>query len=562
MRIEHCLAPNPLYHPHHLQVIVACLRLDDQSHASDDQLDKTCARPESSATHRRSSGEAFPAGPNVSASSGAENLPPPTTAIAVVEFMGGADANAEELAALTGASASCERNFSTPSGGERLGKMGEDNIDGSGADLLELCGGALEHVGLPKDRLVDILLWAQRQVAGADGSAVEWSSSGSTPEYAWIADDGQGSSSSNNKIRPEERAAAERTVATVTLGVLQGMLIGELPRGFAASVVNSSDRREQQEQDPTGTSPAKASAAGTPFVSPPRDVPLDPFFLETLPGEGRPDLGSRSSSWRQRGRGGLGDSGTSRGGGAAAHSRSRPRRNNGRTKPLSTTSITLPLLIRLPEAFPALCQQVATAPQGAAPRWAVMETIVAAVQSRHNAKAILSVDSWQQYLLSVVSSAQGRQAVATSAASTASRDSCSTAATSCFASKKLTGSDRASAVETAEDGNTGTAEGSYDGRSAADEAMEEERLVDQTVRLICWLAIYEAREGKPGRPGAGFAALQDTISFLRCQAELGTMECVSVGARMLRHMVSTGLPRVTAISKRVCVDVALVPPPL
>lgn len=547
--------PNLLYPSHHLQVLIACLRIDDQADASDDWPDKDDARPESSAIHRGSSEEAIPEG--VSASSGAEKSPPPTTAVAVVEFMGGVDANAEELAALTGASASRERDFSASSGGERLGKTGEGSGD---ADFLELRGGAWEHVGLPKDRIVDILLWAQRQVAGADGNAAEWSSSGSASEHAWTADGGKGPSSSNSNLGPEERAAAERTVATVTLGVLQGILVGELPRGFAASVVNSSDGRDQQGVDPTGASPAKPSTAATPIVSPPRDVPLDPFFLETLQGEGRPDLGARSSSWRQRGRGGLGDSGTSRGGGDAARSRARPRRTSGRTRPSTTTPVALPLLIRLPEAFPALCQQVATAPQGATPRGAVMETLVAAVQTQHNAKAILSVDSWQQYLLSVVSSAQGRQAVAASAASVASRDSCPTATDPCFASKKSTGTGWSPVMETAEDGNSGGR--SFDGRTAADEAVEEERLVDQTVRLICWLAMYEAREGRPGRPGAGFAALQDTISFLRCQAELGTMECVSVGERMLRHMVSTRSPRVAARLEWVCMYIAFVPPPL
>ncbi|CAN0185716.1 unnamed protein product [Ectocarpus sp. 12 AP-2014] len=80
--------------------------------------------------------------------------------------------------------------------------------------------------------------------------------------------------------------------------------------------------------------------------------------------------------------------------------------------------------------------------------------------------------------------------------------------------------------------------GRHDRRIASDEAAREDQLVDRTVRLICWLAMCKARSGKPGRPGAGFAELQDTMSFLRCQGELGTMACVSVGESMLRYMVS------------------------
>ncbi|CAN0030071.1 unnamed protein product, partial [Laminaria digitata] len=94
-------------------------------------------------------------------------------------------------------------------------------------------------------------------------------------------------------------------------------------------------------------------------------------------------------------------------------------------------------------------------------------------------------------------------------------------------------SDRPSAAEVAEDRGSRR----YERRSARDEATEEGWVMDRTVRLICWLSMCEARKGSPGRPGAGFAALQDTMAFLRCQGELGTMECVSIGESILRHMV-------------------------
>lgn len=441
--------------------------------------------------------------------------------------MGNADAKAEELAVLTGAAAARE-GWGSASNRERSRQGQGDEKTDAVEGILELRGSAWEHVGLPRDRVFDLLLWAQRQVAGpvgnSDGGAE--GKSGVEPQ----------SGPQENRSRTEEEAAAERTVARVTLGVLQGLLVGELPSGFAASVVSSSDGRKRPQQQ----------SYTAPIVAPPLDVILDPFFLEIPLAAGPP---TRRTSWRHRGQGagdGIGIGGSP----AGRHQRSRsqrPGRNAGRpdaaagAKSEDTTSIVLPLVIRLPEAFPALCQQVATAPEGASPRGAVIETLVAAVHEEKNAKAILSVDSWQQYLLSIVSSAQGRQAVsaATANVNASMPTSSSTAARPAFAFPVDDGSPRANWPSDRDKYVEGEARSAYwDERAAGDDASEEKRLVNQTVRLICWLAMCQAREGTPGRPGAGFAALQDTMSFLRCQAELGVMECVSVGERVLRHMVS------------------------
>lgn len=413
-------------------------------------------------------------------------------------FISGTDLKAEELVVLTGGLTSRD-SWNTRDHEDGQCRSSESG----GANLLELHGGVWEHIGLPRHRLVDTLLWAQRHVANADRTT-SGSSSRESPVGGWRANTRwRESEVSSQDIRQrKEEVAAEKTVARVTMRVLQGLLVGELPRGFAASFAYP-DRREQ----PLNSSTDLAQVIGTPLFSTPNGVSLDPFFAEaSADGDGKPGEGiKRGASWRQRERDRGGSAGAKRGAppqrpGSPSH----PRRSGRARSSGSTSSASLPLLIRLPEAFPALCQQVATAPQGAVSRGAVIETLVAAVQNQRNSKSILSVDSWQQYLLSVVSSAQGRQINAAVIASerTQSRDTTST-----------------------------------NQRSVGAGAAEEERLVDQTVKLICWLAMCEAREGKTGRPGAGFVALQDTMSFLRCQEELGTMECVSVGEIMLRHMV-------------------------
>lgn len=519
------------------QVLIACLRIDDRGGANDDRAGEHDYTHESS-THAGRSTDHSAAAASAPASAAAMSqlnpapLPPNT---ALVEFMGDADLKAEELVVLTGASASRE-SWGTRDGGERRqGRSVESGRGGGGdADILEVRGGAWEHIGLPRHRLVDVLLWAQRHVSRADGGAAGPTSSGSCAERGWEADDrrGEPGGSLESKRRSEEEAAAERMVARVAMGVLQGLLVGELPRGFVASVVSSSDGREPSQGGGSSTNTARGTAA--PVVSPPNDVALDIFFLEAPPGgaETEGDGGGQPLGWRQRERGrGSDASGARRA--APQYPRSHARRHGRARSSGWTSSVALPLLIRTPEVFPALCQQVATAPQGAAPRGSVIETLVAAVHDPRNSKAILSVDCWQQYLLSVVSSAQGRQTVAAAAAFAASGPA---AVPSASSGKNPRGTGwKSPAAAGVEDGDTGW----HERRGARDEAAEEERLVDQTVRLICWLAMCEAREGRPGRPGAGFAALQDTMSFLRCQAELGTMECVSVGERMLRHMVRT-----------------------
>lgn len=400
---------------------------------------------------------------------------------AVVEFMGGADAKAEELVVLTGASVSRQdqQSLSLETGKDRGGAGVSSG--GNGTEQLELRDHVWHHIGLPRHRITGILSWAQKHAMGTEKSAaLTLTKSPSDGDQRQ-----ENRESTEEKLHPGEEAAMVRTVARVTMGVLQGLLFGGLPKGFAASVVDSSD------------SFARASPCEFPHPFPsPMDVSLDPFFVDTRGGgEGNPGANRAGSSGsnapqqtRTRSRSG--------------HNSRASSRNSG-----SAGSLPLPLMIRLPEAFPALCQQVATAPQGAVPREVVMEVLVAASQDRRNARLILSVDCWQQYLLSVVSSAQGRQAVAASAAR--------------------------SETSPIDDGDVGW----RDSRGAAADAAEEERLVDQTVRLICWLVMCQACEGRPGRPGAGFAAIADTMSFLRCQAELGMMECVSVGESILRHLV-------------------------
>lgn len=485
-------------------MLITCLRIDDRSRAGEDWSEQDGTIKSSAHRNGSSQSSAATAGSTSfvsSASSQSAALVPPNTSM--VEFMGGADAKAEELVVLTGASSSQEKNGDARNADGEQGRNGvSDNDDGS-ADLLELRGGAWEHIGLPRHRLFDILQWAQRQVIGAEDVAAagfnsathSFEESGREQKHG-VRLPNSGKSEGRSKRQLDEAAeteAAGRVVAMVTLEVLQGLLIGRLPRGFAARVANS------------GTQPKEPKIFG---VSPAADQPLDPFFTES-------PVASASGSGELPA--------------PPLHPRSRPRswRNGQARSTSSAASLPPPLSIRLPEAFPALCQQVATAPLGAAPRAEAVETLIAAVQSHSNAEQILSVDSWQQYLLSVVSSAQGRQAVAAAAA--AAFDS---------RGDDTTPGEWSRVDGTAEEGDTGW----YSRRSARDEAAKEERLADRTVRLISWLAMCKARSGAPGRPGAGFAELQDTMSFLRCQEELGTMECMSVGENILRHMVSIGGP--------------------
>lgn len=508
-------------------MLIACLRIDERTSSGDHGRDSSGeGENQQPQAHGRTNSQDEPSatGPGIATPPsypGAPPLPPPDTA--VVEFMGGADAKAEELVVLTGASSLREvvsaRNVEGGQG-RRGGNSGVGHDGGGGGDgdrtgLLELRGGVWEHIGLPRRRILDVLQWAQRQLAGAEGvAASEFTVSQPRSEGGGRGKrDGERSREpegpsvvDNNRQRDDEEAAAI-TVARVTIEVLQGLLLGQLPRGFATRVINSRGGREGQQRD----------SKTPPVFSPAMNQPLDPFFMETPAGTsaGNSGPGGRSGA----------------GMGATQRSRSRSWRN-GQAKSSGSsgaTSIPPPLCIRLPEAFPALCQQVAVAPLGAVLRGEAIETLVAAAQSQSNAECVLSVDCWQQYLLSVVSSAQGRQAMATAAAVTAA-----SAATRSVGNADSKTAERPSRADgTADDGDTSW----HDRRSARDEAVREERLVDRTLKLICWLAMCKARSGRPGRPGAGFAELQDTMSFLRCQGELGTMECMSVGEKMLGHMV-------------------------
>ncbi|CAB1097656.1 unnamed protein product [Ectocarpus sp. CCAP 1310/34] len=481
------------------QTLIACLRIDSGGRGVDNLPDTDGPANQQFSAHRHNSAQDCPASTaqNAFAASAAASTssppglstPPPSTSI-MVEFAGGADAKVEELVVLTGAP-SARESAGGGNADEANNRRGENSGSG-GADVLELRGGVWEHIGLPRHKINDVLQWAQRQVTGAEQVAAAIAQG-----RRWEKPDGRlprtVGSSEESKRRPEEEAAAESAVARVTMEVLQGLLIGQLPRGFAASVVDSREH------------PGDSKA---PTVSPATDQPMDPFFLESPP-----SFSTRKSRSGDRPS-------------APLRQRSRPRSwRTGPGRSSGSTSVPSPLCIHLPEAFPALCQQVAMAPLGAALRGEAIETLVAAVQSQRNAEIILCVDSWQQYLLSVVSSAQGRQAVATAAASASGGEN-------------YPASQRTSIADcTAGDENSGR----HDWRIASDEAAREDQLVDQTVRLICWLAMCKARSGKPGRPGAGFAELQDTMSFLRCQGELGTMACVSVGENMLRYMVRSGV---------------------
>ena len=465
---------------------------------------------------------------------------------AVVEFMGGVDAKAEELAVLTVASVSRhERHFlsierrTQDRSGTRLessDRVGSGDGGGGGANPLELRGCVWRHIGLPRHRVGDILSWAQRHATRAgEGSSAGWISGNGASDADKRRQNGE---SPGAELRPERNSATARTTARVTMGVLQGLLFGELPRGFAASVVDVSDGRGCPQDS---SSSARTREAPHTTFSPPADVSLDPFFLDILEGDedNRGTDRGASLSWRQREQD-RGDGTSSSGGNAPHQRRTRPRqglsggRASSRNSEFSVGSLTTPLLIRLPEAFPALCQQVATAPQGAVPRGAVVEVLVAAAQDRQNAKLIRSVDCWQQYLLSVVASAQGRQTIATSAARTASVPALNPRAP--IGKSSTTGD-----WQTATNREGGVGQATWHGwrgaAAAAADAAEDERLVDLTVRLICWLVMSEVCEGKPARPGAGFSAIRDTMSFLRCQAELGTMECMSVGESILLNMV-------------------------
>ncbi|CAM9527499.1 unnamed protein product [Ectocarpus fasciculatus] len=485
------------------QTLIACLRIDSGSSAADNLPDTGGPANQQFPTYRHNSPQdspattaqkAFAASVAATTSSPPRTSTPPPSTSKMVEFVGGADAKAEELVVLTGAPSALEGagGGSAHEVNSRRGHNSGSGGSSGGADVLELRGGVWEHIGLSRHKIDDVLQWAQRQATGAEQVAAAGFNSGPTIAQArsWEMPDGRlprtVGSSEKSKRRPEEEVAAESAVARVTMEVLQGLLIGQLPRGVAASVVDSREH------------PGDSKA---PTVSPATDQALDPFFLETPPSFSRRKSGSGDRP------------------GAPSIQRSRSR--SWRTGP-GRSSDPPPLCIHLPEAFPALCQQVAMAPLGAALRGEAIETLIAAVQSQRNAEDILCVDSWQQYLLSVVSSAQGRQAVATAAASASDGEN--------YPASQTT----STADGTAADGDTGR----YDRRIASDEAAREGQLVDRTVRLICWLAMCKARSGKPGRPGAGFAELQDTMSFLRCQGELGTMACVSVGESMLRYMVS------------------------
>lgn len=516
-------------------MLIACLRIDERSTTSseDDAADKN-RKPPPAGPHPHLSGAPMTSSssssqPGVSLS--ASNTT--TTTTTVVEFMGGADAKAEELVVLTGASSASFREVGSGGGGGNGGgrnahgtqgrRGGSEEVGGSegDADLLELRGGAWEHIGLPRHKIVDVLQWAQRQVTGTEDvtSAGYNSSVRNSRDASFNKEDDEGkrnpeeSSQESRERRLQEEASAETTVARVTMEVLQGLLIGQLPRGFAARVVNSQDGREQPHSSKT-----------PPAVSPAANQPLDPFFLEAMAGSAAGSLGPGDKS------------GTGLGGVPSLHPRPRARSwRNGQARSSSSSGSGRPppLCICLPEAFPALCQQVAMAPLGAVLRGEVIETLVAAVQSQRNAEYVLSVDSWQQYLLSVVSSAQGRQAVAAAAVTGADGDSVGGGGGVGAGTPAFQGEDST-------DGRSGGVDGDTernDRRNARDEAAKEGRLVDRTVKLICWLAMCKARSGRPGRPGAGFAELQDTMSFLRCQGELGTLECMSVGENMLRHMV-------------------------
>lgn len=525
------------------QMLIACLRIDERTSPEDDRADKDTGKAQPEAKNqppvqgRNNSDRPTAPGPHppgAAASSshlGASRSASNTDTTAVVEFMGGADAKAEELVVLTGASSLPEDESGGAGGGgggrnahgtqARRGGNGGGGGSGGGADLLELHGGAWEHIGLPRHKIVDVLQWAQQQVTGTEDvtSAGLNSTAPSSRDANCREQDGEGkhrpggSSQESRQRRLEEEASAETTVARVTMEVLQGLLIGQLPRGFAARVGNSRGGRQQPES-------SKVPRANSPATN----QPLDPFFLETMAGNA-----AGSSGAGDRSVGGAA-------GATSVHPRPRTRSwRNGQARSSSSSGSGRPppICICLPEAFPALCQQVAMAPLGAVLRGEVIETLVAAVQSQRNAEYVLSVDSWQQYLLSVVSSAQGRQAVALAAAATTADGG--------------GGGDGTSTPSFQREGSTGGPPGDrdmerHDWWNARDEAAKEGRLVDRTVKLICWLAMCKARSGRPGRPGAGFAELQDTMSFLRCQGELGTMECMSVGENMLRHMVSGGRP--------------------
>lgn len=511
------------------KVLLACLRIDDgQSFGDDDWVGMKESssipdpRDEARAVARTNSG-----GTPATTRDGDASLHDPAAA-AMVGLMGGADAKAEELAMLTGAPIAPRRESASETD-NRAKTQDNENSKGS-AEVLELRGSAWEHVGLPRERALDILVWAQRQVSGNSETSGHGAKGVSSPLGGYGASGGGTSprtpGASRSKERANEEVAAERLVASLSLGILHGLLAGEIPRGFAASVVSSCDSHAQ---DPGGTSLPQPSSTFGSFMSAPSEFSLDAFFSDpavAVPPVNLGLSGRPASSYNLA----QGISDGDGGGGAGGRSSRNDRGFAEGSNRADGTFEPFPLVIRLPEAFPALCSLVATAPEGAVARVAVIKMLIGAAHAQQNARAILSVGSWQQYLLSIISSSQGRQAVA------GAQDRAAIVPPgSSFGEASTDG--QSMAPRRTVDGDAGGSEWEEQEGNADGESSEEERLVDQTVRLLCWLAMCEAQEGGSGRPGAGFSGLHDTMSFLRCQAELGAMECVSIGELILHHMV-------------------------
>ncbi|CAM9634314.1 unnamed protein product, partial [Discosporangium mesarthrocarpum] len=225
---------------------------------------------------------------------------------------------------------------------------------------------------------------------------------------------------------PEGLGREEKAVARVVLGILKGLLLGELPVGLVTSVAifcgpaqSKGNRRPNDDgEDILGGSTYASSSTANPAGA---EVEVDPFFFEdSLENATGVTQGGRPPAWCRPGFAGEAmaretplssrpwarpwgstSSGGGPGGGGGV---------GGSRPPSGIPSRPLPPpRVHLPEALPALCRQVATMPEeGPGPRGEVVADLIAAVQDPHNCQVLLTVGAWQQYLLSIIASVQGR----------------------------------------------------------------------------------------------------------------------------------------------------------
>ena len=182
-----------------------------------------------------------------------------------------ADATKEiELVALTDASVSRHDGLHSLGVDGRQDSSGA-RVDSGGADQLKLRGCIWEHIGLPRHMIGDILSWAQRHVLRPLGESSGWDPGSDLSG----ADQRRGSREPlRGELQSDEEAAMAKTMAQGTMGVLQGLFSGEVPRGFNGSLVDSPQGPEGSVRF-VGECLRPCGCRST--FSPPVDVLLDPF---------------------------------------------------------------------------------------------------------------------------------------------------------------------------------------------------------------------------------------------------------------------------------------------